>query len=375
MSLPSLPTELLILIAEEIPSLCTLSSLSRTSHRLNAICRPLLYKLDAQSTPSKAITWAARHGDMDLLERSLRYTTTSTTKNNNHKKNKCSLPTTSLPHKVTKWGELRMMHGKTTSLRFDTDLPPHPLCLAVQHNHIHIADALIAQGCSPNIYDQEGYTLLCLAVIQGHVPMVRALLSRGATTDSGPVSHPNSALQIAAFRGDREIVEILLLSQDAAAEELPAQMQTQMQKQKQRQDAVECALLQGHLHLLPVLLGCGSGRRRVDLDFRFSTVWNADPCSPLLWAVEAGDVAVAKMLLNAGANADFVPRGGREHALLRAVGRRDEEMVRVLVPGSGRRHWMEALALARGGDYAEADGRIIRVLMENGPASDDGDVV
>jgi hypothetical protein len=64
----SIPAELIVVIADELPLFRDLAALSRLSRRLHALFNPLLYRRAALSTPNFALFWAAATGQSRTLE-------------------------------------------------------------------------------------------------------------------------------------------------------------------------------------------------------------------------------------------------------------------------------------------------------------------
>jgi ankyrin repeat protein len=89
----------------------------------------------------------------------------------------------------------------------------------------------------------EGLTLLCLAVIHGDVNLVRSLLSRGARQDRRHVAVINSPIQIAEFQSAKDVVDLLLHCGPDSTRPNTSQIQ----------DAIQCALVEGHGDILPLL--------------------------------------------------------------------------------------------------------------------------
>lgn len=172
--------------------------------------------------------------------------------------------------------------------------------MAVTRGHGEVMEILLSCGCSVRMCDHEGFSLLCLAVIHGHGARIRALLDRGAMQDesvreerqSARIGHRNSAIQIAAWLGRRDLVVTLLHS---GSEPISPSA-------KQMQNAVQSALQQGHKDIIPLLVDYG-----VDLNFWFRDACFPGECSPLLWAVAEGDLHLAALLLGSGkADANYL---------------------------------------------------------------------
>jgi hypothetical protein len=115
MALPLLPTELLHHIARHATSLQTLRTLACLNRRLYTVFDPLLYQRDAQCPPSAAIDWAAKHGAMEILKKSLRHGA------------EVSLYAPGYQSSV---GETQVVGGWYNP-HVNPSKPQHPLCLAV----------------------------------------------------------------------------------------------------------------------------------------------------------------------------------------------------------------------------------------------------
>jgi hypothetical protein len=217
-----LPTEILQKIGKNVTSLRSLRALACANRRFDAIFDPILYCADARRPSSAAIAWAAEHGAMEILRKALSYG--------------AEIAPTSTSTGESSTSGTRVSYGLCTPYNFYNCPPPHPLCLAIQHSHVEIADFLIGRGCNVNMRNPEGLTLLCLAVIHGDVNLVRNLLSRGARQDRRLVAVIHSPIQIAAFQGATDVVDLLLhYGPD------PTRPNT-----SQIQDDIQCALVEGH---------------------------------------------------------------------------------------------------------------------------------
>ncbi|KAF7136966.1 hypothetical protein CNMCM5793_006670 [Aspergillus hiratsukae] len=338
-----LPTEILQKIGKNVTSLRTLRALACANRRFNAIFDPILYYADARRPPSAAIAWAAEHGAMEILQKALGYGAQIA-------------PTSTSAGEISTNG-MRISYGLCTPYHFYNCPPPHPLCLAIQHSHVVIAEVLIGRGCNVNMRNPEGLTLLCLAVIHGDVNLVRTLLSRGARQDRRHVAVINSPIQIAAFQGAKDVVDLLLHYGPDSTRPNTSQIQ----------DAIQCALVEGHGDILPLLLATG-----VSLNYVFRGCRVPGVYTPLVWAVDNGDIQLPQLLLAGGkANPNFWTRDKEAIPLLKAVLGQHQEMVQILVGPTSRLQRTRALALSM--DYS--DGRIAQILLTNGalPDFEEGD--
>ncbi|KFZ16750.1 hypothetical protein V501_02076 [Pseudogymnoascus sp. VKM F-4519 (FW-2642)] len=327
MALPFLPTELLHHIARHATSLQTLRTLACLNRRFYAVFGPLLYQQDAQCPPSAAINWAAKHGAMDLLEKSLGHGA------------EVSLYAPGYKPCVGQY-----------SPYVNASKPQHPLCLAVQNGHVDIAELLIARGCGVNMQVPAYFSLLCLAVKHGQIHMSRSLLGLGARQEINTRFNLNSPIEIAALRGDKAMIELLLHYGSRSTYPTNTHLQ----------GALQYAIAEGHRHVLKPLLNSN-----IDLNFHFTGRSLRRFVYPLLWAVEEEDVELVKMFVASGANPNVHTIGG-ESALERAIVRHNEEMVRILISGTDRKRRTHALARS----MAYPDGRIAQILLDNGTVAD-----
>lgn len=180
MSLSSLPAELLYQIKSYVASIPTLRALASVSRRFYDIADPLLYQHDAKCVRSAAITWAAEHGRIDIMEKALSHGV-------------------AIPVKAFSSG-IYIHEGRQTVYGYDQyrfeDCYPHPLCLAVQSGHLDVMESLISRGCDINMRYPQNLSLLCHAVIHGHIHLVKALLDLGAYQDNTSKHSHNSLYRL-----------------------------------------------------------------------------------------------------------------------------------------------------------------------------------
>ncbi|KAL3466077.1 ankyrin repeat-containing domain protein [Aspergillus heterothallicus] len=375
-----LPPEILLQIGSTIDCLGTLRALTSANRAFHTLFEPLLYKRDIRDglTTSSAIPWAAVHGSLDIIQKALHYG--------------ADIP---LTFRVSRHrdGKQRLVYGLETRYYFNPDdaigkangskrqpCPrAHPLCLAVQHGHGHIVEFLLDRRCDVDLRDPEGFSLLCLAVIHNHLDLVRLLLSRGAPQDG---SYPgtgerqtyahfvsqslnrNSAVQIAAWMGNREIVELLLQHDKEKSGPDSLSNSRRRPSAAQLQDAVQCALRQGHKEdILALLIDAGA-----NLNFSFRDPRTKSTCTPLLFAVAERDIRLVKLLLDSGnARANYLICADEDTApLYQAVLQQDIATIKLLIGPSSRRN--RTRALARSIDYP--DTLIAQILLENGTPPD-----
>lgn len=232
MSLVSVPDEILLLIISQIESLRVLFSLSCVSRRLHAIVEPALFQRDAlHSRPySLAVTWAAQHGMMDLLQKAVHYGAPIPLEAIKKRSPESPLP--------NPWHWDGSFEGE-----------PHPLTLATEHGHEEIVHFLLMRGCDPKMYHPNSHSLLALAVIARNVSLVETFMGLGVRQqDSGACKHP--PMQIAAAGGDGEIMA-LLVQKIVKERRGPRNVHPHVAK------ALETALELDHRYLVVQLLDAG----------------------------------------------------------------------------------------------------------------------
>lgn len=165
MSLINLPAELLFIIADNLPQLKHLFSLTQTNSRLSHLLTPIIHKAGLQDVNSMTpLQWAAMHGHTSLIRLAI-----------------------SAGHDVNYHGP-----GHTIELR-PGFMHKAPLLYAIDHNHLAALSLLLENGADANlsIYGLPGLPLH-FAIGRNSEPMVRMLLAHGA--------NPNS--EYAIFQGD-----------------------------------------------------------------------------------------------------------------------------------------------------------------------------
>ncbi|PQE18134.1 Serine threonine- kinase gad8 protein [Rutstroemia sp. NJR-2017a BBW] len=128
--------------------------------------------------------------------------------------------------------------------------------------------------------------------------------------------------------------------------------------QTQMQDALEVALKAGYKHVVPQLL-----EYYMDLDIKLF----GDSKTPLEWATEQENLGLVKLFLDKGADANFTSGVfTRSPALMKAVEKGNQELIKVLVQRSNRLHSTRALYLA----VDQQDSAIVNLLLEHGVSCD-----
>ncbi|KAJ5097118.1 hypothetical protein N7456_007839 [Penicillium angulare] len=347
-SILDIPPELLCHIAGYVTSLQSLKSLASLNHRLYSIFSPLLYRRDAKSERSRAIDWAAKNGDMKILEKALEYG--------------AKLPEP-CKFKAKYRMKERQRYGHKIKRYFEYETP-HPLCVTAKTGNQSMMEFLLSQGCDPNMRDSENLSVLSIAVVHNHLHLVQVLLAAGAIqfhshdTRSYNTPQENYPLQVAAHLGNKKIFD-LLLAHDPHG----------MRDATDLWISLKCALRAKNYDLIAPLVKCG---------VRLNGTFHEDFQTPLSSAVESGDCNLVRLFLDNGADpsftvlsdwdsyaqpATFVGWEG-ETALSKAVIRGDEAMVQILLEGSDRITRTRALSLS----MDQLDARISNIILARGCA-------
>lgn len=207
-----------------------------------------------------------------------------------------------------------------------------PLHWAAHRDHLGAADVLLNAGANPNATNDLGVTPLWLACENGSAAVVTRLLEAGARSDG--VDARRRPLMMCARTGSVEAVTALVTRKADVNAREPLRDQT----------ALMWAVAQRHADIVGVLLAHGAD---VNARSRFSRVVvnRANPndiyhavvgpvslggSTPLLFAARAGEVASARLLLRAGANANDLLADGTS-ALTVAAHSDQLAMVRLLL--------------------------------------------
>lgn len=357
MSLPSLPTELLQHIANEIECLETLRALSCVNSRFYAIFNPVLYQQDAyknKALGSIAVTWAAQHGKLEILKKAL-----------NHG---AEIPRYAPKRNKSSGFFQRRKHASANcGMHVSDEQTDHPLCTAIKYGHANITEFLIVnQKCNLIMWDREGHLLLSVAVIHGHTHIIKLLLEQGSPQVDRENWTFESPIQIAVVQGDEAVIKALLN---------PPNLQCCWPESPQIKQALEYALYSNEDNkdrIIDLLLDSGVFQylRALDyfLDFRNPEDYEAN--SPLSWAIEQEDIKYLKRFLSKGADPNYDRRLSQSN-LLKAVKLQRADMVSLLIPGTDQARRTLSLAwsvkLWSSSLPSDDDKRgIPRILLKNG---------
>jgi ankyrin repeat protein len=208
-----------------------------------------------------------------------------------------------------------------------------------QERVLSVLDELVQHGADPNLCNELGFTSLCEACGVGDVAAVRLLLDAGADMNIGDVVG-NNPLSEAILAGDEEVVRELVDSGVFVDMWLPKEDTPLMRCIRtnrlamfkmllpvadvnmafQGRGAIHCAVMSDCLDFLGLLL------TRSDLDLELSGGRTA-----LELAVTEENLEAARMLLQAGAYAGFIPSKMEHRPLAEAVKGEHVSMVELLL--------------------------------------------
>jgi len=162
-----------------------------------------------------------------------------------------------------------------------------PLHLAADYDHPGVVDALLSKEADPDPIGTDRYRPLHLAAQSGYTEVVRRILKSGAIEDP-TTDTKNTPLHLASFNGHPEVVEVLI--------EYGSDVD---RKRSDGWSPLHCAY--GDFEVTKRLLQSGASVYAVDGVER----------QPLCLSAAAGSERVVNMLLDAGADKNYLDRFGR----------------------------------------------------------------
>ena len=207
-----------------------------------------------------------------------------------------------------------------------------PLLIAAHLGDLDSANALIAAGANVNLANRYGITPLYEASAAAYVPLIKALLDAGARAD---VALPEGETALmAASRTDSVEAVRLLLSAGAApnvVEQWQGQTPLMYAAARNRAEVARALIAAGAnvkartpLSTLPPRLPAG----------RFNVEFPLGDLSPLLFAVRQNALGAARVLLDAGADANDKTPEGYSALVLSLVNRHYDMAVLLLDRGA-----------------------------------------
>ncbi|MFW6264183.1 MAG: ankyrin repeat domain-containing protein [Cyanobacteriota bacterium] len=216
------------------------------------------------------------------------------------------------------------------------------LCGMIEVGNLPQVEALIANGINVNEIDAEsGLTPLETAADEGNVAIATLLLTAGASVHAGMFS----PLMLAAAKGHTNVVQMLLETGDYA------------EADQSVYDAFMTGVCAGHLETVRLLVQTGVNLNQV--------TWDCG--SALHYATDEGYLAIATLLLEAGAQVNLVNPLTAKTPLIHAVAQGHLDITRLLLESGADveakdKEGKTPLMIAAAKGYAE----IARLLIESG---------
>jgi ankyrin repeat protein len=210
---------------------------------------------------------------------------------------------------------------------------------AVERNDLDLADLLLRAGAKVTVRTREGVTPLQLAAINGSAPLIDRLIKAGADPKTPLTSARDTALMMAARTGKTDALRVLL----EAGSEVNAQ------ESWGGTTALMWAVAEGHAEAVTMLIAAGAdvnarsayvaaangrgfeGRtpitnRSETKSEEFASGW----LTPLMFAARDGNLGLARILADAGADVNAVAGDGKT-ALALAIFNGNYEVASFLV--------------------------------------------
>ncbi len=241
---------------------------------------------------------------------------------------------------------------------------------AAYWDEVDVAGLLLDAGADVNAANDLGVTPLWAAAENGRAPMVRRLLAAGADPNV-PLLSGETPLMTAARVGAAEVAG-LLLAAGADADAAGARSQT----------ALMWAVAQRHPGVVEVLLDHGAAvdaRSDVWTEVVKTTPepWNPEYVTevpqggytPLLFAARVGDLASARLLVEAGADVDDAPPYGTSATVVAAHSGHGDVAAYLLEQGADP-NAAEAGYTALHAAILHQDAALVRALLDHGADPD-----
>lgn len=204
---------------------------------------------------------------------------------------------------------VKLLIDRKASVNAQTNQGNTPLILAAANGHTECVRLLLDAGARTEEHNESGHTALMECASNGHVDVAKLLISRGASVNTHSHEFKESALTLACYKGQLEMVKFLL---EAGAD--------QEHKTEEMHTALMEASMDGHVEVAKLLLDSGAQVSMPADSFE----------SPLTLAACGGHVELAMLLLERGANIEEVNDEGYT-PLMEAAREGHEEMVGLLL--------------------------------------------
>lgn len=153
-----------------------------------------------------------------------------------------------------------------------------------------VAAILVRAGADIELTDRAGVTALYLASEANHRDIVALLLGFGADRNRAATKNKWTPLYVASFRGNEEIVQMLLLAGHS-----PKEADLEVMAMDDSSTAMTAACLSGRENVVSMLLGCNADVNRPDQYGK----------APLFLAALKGHARIVDILIHAGAKLDM----------------------------------------------------------------------
>ena len=213
------------------------------------------------------------------------------------------------------------------------------LYLAAKGGHAGLIERLLDAGADPNLALPMGETLLMTAARSGTAKGVRFLVMAGADVNAAENSREQTALMWAAAQGHAEVVQVLIESG---------------------------ADLNAHSRVRPMLMYTDATNGGA---FDQGVMENLGGFSPLLFAARQGDVDIARLLINAGADIDGVAGNGTS-PLVVATHSGHSELARFLLEQGADANAIGAGYTAMHAAILRGDLDTVKALLDHGADPD-----
>jgi len=204
---------------------------------------------------------------------------------------------------------VKLLIERKASINAQTNQGNTPLILAAANGHTECVRLLLDAGAKTEEHNESGHTALMEAASNGHVDVAKLLITKGASINTHSHEFKESALTLACYKGQLEMVKFLL---EAGAD--------QEHKTEEMHTALMEASMDGHVEVARLLLDSGAQVTMPADSFE----------SPLTLAACGGHVELAMLLLERGANIEEVNDEGYT-PLMEAAREGHEEMVALLL--------------------------------------------
>lgn len=239
-----LPTELLLYMADYLPSQGDLNALIQTNQQLYHMLQACLYHHNVKYHHSVALLWAAARNRADMMQAIL------------------AIP------------------GCNPNIRCPSSFQTS-LIIAARHGHAEVVRLLLDRSSvDVNAQDDNGDTALAAAASAGYIVIVRLLLRDARVDVNREDWDGRTPLAQAAIAGSTEVVR-LLLEEEAIEPDAP---------DSENWTPLAFAAAGGHIEIVRCLLQLPS---RVNANVR-----DWDGATPLMWAARRGAAAAVELLLS-----------------------------------------------------------------------------